>query len=90
MTESVTPPSERLVDPETGETPPLSPRRFSNTVENAAPFLPSAKSISEMIDRIERELDAPSHRPPLRIMPMSEWEAYEAALAEHLESNDAA
>lgn len=27
MTESVTPPSERLVDPETGETPPLSPPR---------------------------------------------------------------
>lgn len=25
MTESVTPPKERLVDPETGETPPLSP-----------------------------------------------------------------
>ena len=28
MTESVTPPSERLVDPETGETPPLSPPRM--------------------------------------------------------------
>lgn len=28
MTESVTPPNERLVDPETGETPPLSPQTY--------------------------------------------------------------
>ncbi len=31
MTESVTPPKERLVDPETGETPPLSPPRMRKT-----------------------------------------------------------
>ncbi len=92
MTDSVTPraPDPPLVDPETGETPPLSPRGFSNTLADAAPFIPSAASIREMIERVERDLDAPCRRPPLRIVPMSEWEDYEFHLAEHLGSDDAA
>ena len=32
MTESVTPPDAPLVDPETGETPPLSPQRLDYLV----------------------------------------------------------
>lgn len=37
--ESVTPPKERLVDPETGETPPLSPRRVERPALSSEPLI---------------------------------------------------
>jgi hypothetical protein len=39
MTESVTPPDAPLVDPETGETPPLSPQRLDHLVFVVDPVL---------------------------------------------------
>jgi len=68
-------PKERLVDPETGETPPLSPER--------------GLSVTQAYDRariitMQQFLDAGT------LGRFPEWQEYERDLAAHLEPDDAA
>lgn len=80
-------PKERLVDPETGETPPLSPQSFSNTLSVASK--PSAATIRKTIELFDA-LSTAKRQPDRRIVPTDEWEDYERHLAAHLEPDDAA
>jgi hypothetical protein len=82
MTESVRSPDAPLVDPETGETPPLSPpRRLSITQAYDA-------ARSATLDQfINASLLSPEKR---RAYLYGEWDDYERDIAAHLEPNDAA
>jgi hypothetical protein len=86
MTESVTPPDPPLVDPETGETPPLSPPRYSNLLADA---FPSPETFRKAIARLEGMMHMPP-APPRKAWLYGEWDEYEGELAAHLESDDAA
>lgn len=77
-------PKERLVDPETGETPPLSPRHFSNLLADARP---SPATFRNAIARLEAMLaDPPPPPPPRAIVPVDLLDD----LAPYLEPDDAA
>jgi hypothetical protein len=87
MTESVTPraPDPPLVDPETGETAPLSPQRRLSVTQ--------AYERSRRIT-LDQFLDAATlgavPEPTRKAWLYGEWDAYEADLVAHLEPDDAA
>lgn len=86
MTESVTPPDPPLVDPETGETPPLSPQARA-----------LGAALKETLDYMTEVQHAPRYDAVFfegtawldSLAESDEWVEYEGALVVHMESDDA-
>lgn len=85
MTESVTPREERLVDPETGETPPLSPQRKLSITQ--AYERSRGITLDQFLDAATLGLVPEATR---KAWLYGEWDEYEREIAAHLEPDDAA